>query len=143
MSAPVHFLHIRKTGGMALKAALSPVAAERGLLLREHGTALAKVPKGERAVFVVRDPVARFVSGFNIARYRNQASFNSISYRFLKNWQQHSHSLETDPTFAPIVRTEPRTESSMSASGIRTSVAVRKISSDGTVTRRWYSFRYR
>jgi hypothetical protein len=65
MSAPVHFLHIRKTGGMALKAALSPVAAERGLLLREHGTALAKVPKGERAVFVVRDPVARFVSGFN------------------------------------------------------------------------------
>ena len=65
MSAPVHFLHIRKTGGMALKAALSPVAAERGLLLREHGTALAKVPRGERAVFVVRDPVARFVSGFN------------------------------------------------------------------------------
>ena len=65
MSAPVHFLHIRKTGGMALKAALSPVAAERGLLLREHGTALAKVPKGERAVFIVRDPVARFVSGFN------------------------------------------------------------------------------
>ncbi|HEX4861454.1 MAG TPA: sulfotransferase family 2 domain-containing protein [Rhizomicrobium sp.] len=65
MSAPVHFLHIRKTGGMALKAALSPVAAERGLLLREHGTTLAKVPKGERVVFVVRDPVSRFVSGFN------------------------------------------------------------------------------
>ena len=65
MSAPVHFLHIRKTGGMALKAALSPVAAERGLLLREHGATLAKVPTGERVVFVVRDPVARFASGFN------------------------------------------------------------------------------
>ncbi len=65
MSAPVHFLHIRKTGGMALKAGLSPVAAERGLLLHEHGTTLAQVPAGERVVFVVRDPVARFVSGFN------------------------------------------------------------------------------
>ena len=48
----------------------------------------------------------RYVSGFNIARFGDQASFNSISYRFLKNWLQHSHSLETDPTFAPIVRTE-------------------------------------
>jgi hypothetical protein len=65
MSAPVHFLHIRKTGGMALKAALAPVAAERGLRLAEHGTTLAKIRAGERVVFVVRDPVARFVSGFN------------------------------------------------------------------------------
>jgi hypothetical protein len=65
MSTPVHFLHIRKTGGMALKAALRPVAAERRLILHEHGTTLAKVPKGERAVFVVRDPARRFVSGFN------------------------------------------------------------------------------
>ena len=48
----------------------------------------------------------RYVSGFNISRFGNQASFNSISYRFLKNWLQHSHSLDTDPTFAPIVRTE-------------------------------------
>jgi hypothetical protein len=65
MRAPVHFLHIRKTGGMALKAALGPLAAERGLRLAEHGTALPKIPKGERVVFVVRDPVSRFVSGFN------------------------------------------------------------------------------
>jgi len=48
----------------------------------------------------------RYVSGFNIAIFGSQASFNSISYRFLKNWLQHSHSLETDPTFAPIKRTE-------------------------------------
>ena len=37
MRAPVHFLHIRKTGGMALKAALAPLSAERGLRLAEHG----------------------------------------------------------------------------------------------------------
>jgi hypothetical protein len=65
MRAPVHFLHIRKTGGMALKAALAPLAAGRGLRLAEHGTTLPKIPKGERVVFVVRDPVSRFVSGFN------------------------------------------------------------------------------
>jgi hypothetical protein len=65
MRAPVHFLHIRKTGGMALKAALAPLAAGRELRLAEHGTTLPKIPEGERVVFVVRDPVARFVSGFN------------------------------------------------------------------------------
>lgn len=48
----------------------------------------------------------RYVSGFNIARFEQQASFNSISYRFLKNWLQHSHSLESDPTFSPLARTE-------------------------------------
>ncbi|MHB8635683.1 MAG: FAD-dependent oxidoreductase [Fimbriimonadaceae bacterium] len=48
----------------------------------------------------------RFVSGFNISKFGADASFNSISYRFMKNWLQHSHSLTTDPTFAPIVRTE-------------------------------------
>ncbi len=48
----------------------------------------------------------RYVSGFNIARFGDQGSFNSISYRFMKDWLQHSHSLDTDPTFAPIKRTE-------------------------------------
>lgn len=48
----------------------------------------------------------RFVSGFNVARYQGEASFNSISYRFIKDWLQHSHSLTTDASFAPIRRTE-------------------------------------
>lgn len=65
--APVrtHFLHIRKTGGMAVKAALRPVAAKFDIVLHNHNTTLADVPAGERAFFTVREPAARFVSGFN------------------------------------------------------------------------------
>lgn len=48
----------------------------------------------------------RYVSGFNIARFGTKCAFNSISYRFMKNWLQHSHSLDIDPTFAPIRNTE-------------------------------------
>ena len=61
----IHFLHIRKTGGSAVKAALLPVAAEYGIVLHRHETRLADVNAGERVAFVVRDPVDRFVSGFN------------------------------------------------------------------------------
>lgn len=65
MTVPVHFLHIRKTGGMAIKAALRPVAAEYGIVLHPHTTKLQDLPRFERVFFAVRDPVARFVSGFN------------------------------------------------------------------------------
>ncbi len=62
---PVHVLHIGKTGGTAIRAALAPVADARGLRLHDHRMTLARVPDGEQAVFFVRDPVTRFVSGFN------------------------------------------------------------------------------
>jgi hypothetical protein len=61
----VHFLHIRKTGGNALKAALLPIAEEYGLVLHGHATTLSDIPVGEQVAFIVRDPVSRFVSGFN------------------------------------------------------------------------------
>ena len=61
----VHFLHIGKTGGNALKAAIRPVSGEFGLVLHNHKTRLHDVPEGARAVFFVRDPAARFVSAFN------------------------------------------------------------------------------
>lgn len=64
-SRPVHFLHIRKTGGTAVKVALNPVAAAFSIRLHPHKTRLADVPESEKTFFVVRDPVARFVSGFN------------------------------------------------------------------------------
>lgn len=65
MDEPVHFLHIRKTGGMAIRAALKPVAEAFGTRLAPHKTRLADVAAPERAFFFVRDPVVRFVSGFN------------------------------------------------------------------------------
>jgi hypothetical protein len=64
-SAPVHLLHIGKTGGTAIKAALRPYRAAAGIQYHKHQTTLADLPPGERVVFFVRDPISRFVSGFN------------------------------------------------------------------------------
>lgn len=62
---PVHLLHIRKTGGTALKHALHAAAMGGRVVLHEHATRLADLPSGLRVGFVVRDPVTRFISGFN------------------------------------------------------------------------------
>jgi hypothetical protein len=62
----VHFLHIGKTGGTAVKHALKPYVAPGPyqLILHDHRTHLDHIPKGEKFFFFVRDPVKRFVSGF-------------------------------------------------------------------------------
>jgi hypothetical protein len=68
----VHFLHIGKTGGNAIRAALgirkgqfrkiSPVTVAG---VRSHQIRLADIPEGHKVIFTLRDPVERFVSGFN------------------------------------------------------------------------------
>jgi len=63
-NGPVHFLHISKAGGTAIKHALTPVAAQHGLVLHPHPTRLGDVPVGERVFYFVRDPLSRFVSAF-------------------------------------------------------------------------------
>ena len=76
----VHFAHVRKTGGLAIKQALldAGVAAFEGeesgplpetpygriVLHRRHAFGIRDVPDGDHVFFFVRDPVARFVSGF-------------------------------------------------------------------------------
>ena len=67
----LHVLHIGKTGGTALKHALGEYedSASFHLLFRGHDVTLAQVPKGERFMFVLRDPLDRFVSAFN-GRFR-------------------------------------------------------------------------
>jgi hypothetical protein len=62
-----HMLHIGKTGGTALKETLWPVSAagRYEILTHPHTTRLEEIPVGEKVFFVVRDPVERFVSGFN------------------------------------------------------------------------------
>jgi hypothetical protein len=73
---PFHFLHIGKTGGTAIKHAIS--ASGRGdILLHGHGVKLKHVPEGERAFFFVRDPVSRFVSGFNSRMRKGQPRRNN------------------------------------------------------------------
>jgi hypothetical protein len=63
---PAHFIHVGKTGGTAIKWALTPFATAGAydLRLHKHDTILSDVAAGERFFFVIRDPIGRFVSGF-------------------------------------------------------------------------------
>ena len=67
---PVHFLHIGKTGGTAIKAALKAYPPAVTLHVHPHRFALADVPRGERVFFFVRDPLSRFVSAFHSRKRR-------------------------------------------------------------------------
>jgi hypothetical protein len=61
----LHFLHIGKTGGSAVKSALGgKVSSRYRLHLHGHGHLLTDVPRGKKCFFFVRDPLRRFVSGF-------------------------------------------------------------------------------
>jgi hypothetical protein len=67
VSEPLHVFHIGKTGGTALKEALLEhrESARYDLLLHGHAVTLADVPVGEPYMFVLREPLSRFVSAFN------------------------------------------------------------------------------
>ena len=62
----LHFLHIGKTGGTAMKEALTPHAKSGDWLIKLHGhnVTLENVPAGEGVIFFLRDPLTRYVSGF-------------------------------------------------------------------------------
>jgi hypothetical protein len=64
-----HFLHVRKTGGSAVGHALAPHATSHRIVIHGHATRLADVPPGDDVLFFLRDPVERYVSGFN-SRFR-------------------------------------------------------------------------
>jgi hypothetical protein len=64
-----HFLHIGKTGGTAIKAALEPLAGQFGLIFHRHSMRASDLPPDDDFFFCVRDPVSRYVSAFN-SRYR-------------------------------------------------------------------------
>lgn len=68
---PLHFLHIGKTGGTAVRHALAPhPSTPRFVLhLHPHEVTLQSVPPGEGVVFFLRDPVSRFASAF-LSRFR-------------------------------------------------------------------------
>lgn len=73
----VHFLHIGKTGGSAIKSALRDYleTPRYSLILHGHGTSLKDVRKGEHVVFFLRDPIARFVSGFYSRQRKGQPRY--------------------------------------------------------------------
>jgi hypothetical protein len=61
-----HLLHIGKTGGTAIKHALSSqLDLDRwAIFLSGHSVTLKTVPVGEKIFFFTRDPIKRYVSAF-------------------------------------------------------------------------------
>lgn len=66
----VHMLHVRKTGGTAVKAALQHADQPKDLklLLHGHGISLREIPAHDDVFFFLREPVSRFKSGFEMRR---------------------------------------------------------------------------
>jgi hypothetical protein len=62
----VHFLHISKTGGTALKNALQDHLTTKTstIFLHDHDWTLRQVARGQKAVMFLRHPISRFVSAF-------------------------------------------------------------------------------
>lgn len=75
----VHFLHIGKTGGTAVKHALRDHLSTPGytLHLHPHETTLRDIPTGEKAMFFLRDPLERFISGFYSRQRQGQPRYFS------------------------------------------------------------------
>lgn len=100
----VHFLHIRKAGGTALKHVLGPhqVTPTCMLYLHQHRIALRHIPKGQHVMFVTRDPVSRYVSGF-YSRLRQGAPSRHAPWRGDEEWafsrfpEANSLALALDP----------------------------------------------
>lgn len=70
----VHFLHIEKTGGSAIKEALKYNLANDNyaIILHKHQFRLKDVPQGHKCFFFIRDPISRFVSAFYHRKRKSQ-----------------------------------------------------------------------
>jgi hypothetical protein len=71
----IHFLHVGKTGGTALKEALQENAPD--VVKHGHKTRLCNIPIGDKAFFFIREPCSRFVSGFNSRKRRGRPRFDN------------------------------------------------------------------
>lgn len=73
----MHFLHVGKTGGTAIKYALKThrVTPRHAIVLHGHRFTLREVPKGDKAIFCLRHPITRFVSGFYSRQRQGQPRY--------------------------------------------------------------------
>lgn len=79
MASPkAHFLHIGKTGGTTVKGALKPHRhdGKYKLILHPHSTNLNDITVREKVFFFLRDPITRFVSGFNSRMRKGRPLYN-------------------------------------------------------------------
>ena len=74
----VHFLHIGKTGGSAVRHALREVSGtdRHRFVMHPHQVTLADLPADEPVVVFVRGTVARFASGFRSRQRRGRPRYD-------------------------------------------------------------------
>ena len=73
----IHFFHIGKTGGTAFKYALKFHLNTAKFLIKLHGhqVTLKDIPVGEKVIFILRDPISRFLSGFYSRKRQGQPKY--------------------------------------------------------------------
>ena len=101
MSSKVHFLHIGKTGGSAIKEALKRAIKEQDIyananklkdnteleikrlsgrfdqiILHGHGKTLKQIPESDWFFFCIRNPISRYVSGFYSRKRQGKPRYN-------------------------------------------------------------------
>ena len=76
----VHFIHIGKTGGTAIKTAIreagKPDTRYGPIVLHKHGWTLRDLPPDDHAFFCLRDPIDRFMSGFYSRLRKGRPRYN-------------------------------------------------------------------
>ena len=75
----IHFIHIGKTGGSAIKNALKKnlVSDKYIIHIHKHNFKLRNIPEGEGVIFFLRDPISRFISGFYSRQRQGQPKYFS------------------------------------------------------------------
>jgi hypothetical protein len=76
---PLHFIHIGKTGGSAVKSALKNhlKTKEYKIILHSHDTLISDIPVGEKIFFFLREPISRFISAFYSRQRKGQPLYYS------------------------------------------------------------------
>lgn len=120
----MHLLHIGKTGGTALQYALQPYLVNQihAICLHSHECRLRDVPRGEWVVFFLRDPVTRFVSGFN-SRQRQGLPRHFVPWR-TEETRAFSH-FDTANKLALALSSEVRETREMAEDAMRSIAHVR------------------
>ena len=74
----VHFLHIGKTGGSAIRSVLDKnrETSTHNIITHGHATSIQSIPAGEKIIFFLRDPISRFISGFYSRKRKGQPRYN-------------------------------------------------------------------